>query len=107
MEVARKFSPSFYDGPVLQRRHGLLRVNELDPSGVTLPLFSNVAFLPPISGPPLPISLSWQLLLLFLLNALLILAPPVGRGDGQPLGGSRLIPPHIAHHPNQRHWECY
>jgi len=54
-----------------------------DPSGVALPLFFDVPLLLPISGPPLSILLSRQLLLLFLLDALVILAPPVDRDDSQ------------------------
>ena len=83
-------------------RRGPLQVDEPDPSGVALPPFYNVPLLLPIFGPPLPIWLSRRLLLLFSLDTLLVLAPPVDGGDSQPLDGSKLIPPHIAHRPNQR-----
>jgi len=107
MRAAERSSSSFCAVVIQRRRRGLLQVDEPDPSGVALPPFSNVPFLLPISGPPLLIWLSWQLLLLFSLDALLVLTPPVDRGNGQPLGGSGLIPPHIAYRPNQRHWEGY
>jgi len=107
MRAAERSSSNFCAVVVQWRRRGPLQVDEPDPSGIALPPFYDVPLLPPISGPPLPIWLSWRLLLLFLLDALLILAPPVDRGDGQPFDGGELIPPHIAHHPNQRCWEGY
>ena len=105
--VVEKSSSSFCAVVVQRWRCGPLQVDEPDPSGIDLPLFSNVPLLLPISGPPLPILLSWRLLLLFSLDTPLIPTPPVDGGDGQPLGGGRLISPHITHHPSQRHWECY
>jgi len=71
MEAARKFSPNFYNGPVPWQQYSLLRVDELDPSGIVFPPLSDIALLPPISGPPLPTLLSQQLLLLFLLDAVI------------------------------------
>ena len=105
--MAERSSSNFCTVVVQQRRRGPLQVDEPDLSGVALPPFYDVLLLPPIFGPPLPIWLSRQLLLLFSLDALLVLAPPVDGDDGQPLDGGELIPPHIAHRPNQRRWEGY
>ena len=107
MRAANRSSSNFYSEPVLWQQHGPLRVDEPDPSGVVLSPPSDVALLPPISGPPLPVLLSRWLLLLFSLDALLILVPPVGGGDDQPLGDDKPIPSHIAHHLNQRCWKWY
>ena len=105
--MAERSSSNFCTVVVQQRRRGPLQVDEPDLSGVALPPFYDVLLLPPISRPPLPIWLSRRLLLLFSLDALLVLAPPVDGDDGQPLDGDELIPPHIAHRPNQRRWEGY
>ena len=107
MRAANRSSSNFYSEPVLWQQHGPLRVDEPDPSGVVLSPPSDVALLPPISGPPLLALLSRRLLLLFLLDVLLVLVPPIGGGDDQPLGDDKPIPPHIAHHSNQRHWKRY
>ena len=107
MRAAERSSSNFCAIVVQRQQRGPLQVDEPDPSGVAFPPFYDVPLLLPISGPSLPIWLSRRLLLLFSLDALLILAPPVDGGDGQPLDGDKLIPPHIAHRPNQRRWEGY
>ena len=107
IRVAERSSSNFCAIVVQWRQRGLLQVDKPNPSGIALPPFYNVLLLLLISGPPLPIWLSWRLLLLFLLDALLVLAPPVDGGDGQPLDGGELIPSHITHRLNQRCWEGY
>ena len=107
MRTAERSSSNFCTVVVQWQRRGPLQVDEPDPSGVALPPFYDVLLLLPISGPPLPIWLFRRLLLLFSLDALLVLASPVDGDDGQPLNGGELIPSHIAHRPNQRCWEGY
>ena len=107
MRAAERSSSNFCTVVVQRRQRGPLQVDEPDPSGIALPPFYDVPLLPPISGPSLLIWLSRRLLLLFSLDALLVLAPPVDGDDGQPLDGGKLISPHIAHHPNQRRWKRY
>ena len=93
--MANKSSSSFYDKPVLRQQHNPLQVNEPDLSGIVLPPLSDVVLL--------PTSLSQQLSLLFSLDALLVLVPPVDKGDDQPLGGNGPIPLYIAYYLNRRH----
>ena len=67
-----------------QWRRGPLQVDEPDPSGVVLPLVSGVALLLPVSGPPLPTSLSRRFLLLFSLDVPRVLSATALRAGPLP-----------------------